>query len=160
MKKIAFTVLLLVISSSVFSQSKSVETLFQKYKHEQTLFHLDVGGSFMNFAKGMNLKLDAGNTEAIANSMERLKLFKLPVNAATAKSDITTLKKGLEKERFELMMEASEKNNEISIYTKGARRIQDIVVLVRDNSGEFIVLELQGDFDSQTLADAGKNLKY
>ncbi len=160
MKKMFFTVLLLAISSSAFSQSKSVETLFQKYKHDQTLFHLDVGGSFMNFAKGMNIKLDAANTEAIANSMERLKLFKLPVNGAIAKSDISTLKRGLEKERFELMMEASEKNNEITIYTKGARRIQDIVVLVRDNSGEFIVLELLGDFDSHTLADAGKNLNY
>jgi hypothetical protein len=159
MKKITFVVLLLVISSSVFSQSKSVDALYQKYKSEQDFFHLDIGGSFMNFAKGMNIKLDEGKTEALASSMERLKMFKLPVNSQTAKSEFSALQKSLEREKFELMMEMSEKKSGVLVYTKGNKRINDIVVMVSDNSGDFMVIELQGDFDAKTVADAGKSIR-
>jgi hypothetical protein len=159
MKKITFVVLLLVISSSVFSQSKSVDALYQKYKSEQDFFHLDIGGSFMNFAKGMNIKLDEGKTEALASSMERLKMFKLPVNSQTAKSEFSALQKSLEREKFELMMEMSEKKSGVLVYTKGNKRINDIVVMVSDNSGDFMVIELQGDFDAKAVADAGKSIR-
>jgi hypothetical protein len=159
MKKITFVVLLLVISSSVFSQSKSVDALYQKYKSEQDFFHLDIGGSFMNFAKGMNIKLDEGKTEALASSMERLKMFKLPVNSQTAKSEFSALQKSLEREKFELKMEMSEKKSGVLVYTKGNKRINDIVVMVSDNSGDFMVIELQGDFDAKTVADAGKSIR-
>lgn len=158
MKKITFVVLLLVISSSVFSQSKSVDGLYQKYKSDQDFFHLDIGGSFMNFAKGMNIKLDEGKTQALANSMERLKMFKLPVNAQTAKSEFSSLQKSLEREKFDLLMEMSEKKNGVMVYTKGDKRISDIVVLINDNSGDFMIIELLGDFDSKAVADAGKSI--
>lgn len=158
MKKITFVVLLLVISSSVFSQSKSVDGLYQKYKSDQDFFHLDIGGSFMNFAKGMNIKLDEGKTQALANSMERLKMFKLPVNAQTSKSEFSSLQKSLEREKFDLLMEMSEKKNGVMVYTKGDKRISDIVVLINDNSGDFMIIELLGDFDSKAVADAGKSI--
>lgn len=159
MKRSILAILFIGISMTAFSQSKSVDALYQKYKSDQDFFHLDIGGSFMNFAKGMNLKLDEGKTQALANSMERLKMFKLPVNAQTAKSELSSLQKSLERERFDLLMEMSEKKNGVLVYTKGDKRISDIVVLINDNSGDFMVIELLGDFDSKTVADAGKSIK-
>ncbi|WP_373494269.1 DUF4252 domain-containing protein [Aquiflexum sp.] len=158
MKKLILATLFLGISFAAFSQSKSVDGLYQKYKSNEDFFHLDIGGSFMNFAKGMNIKLDEGKTQALANSMERLKMFKLPVNAQTAKSEFSSLQKSLQREKFDLMMEISEKKNGVLVYTKGDRRISDIVVLISDNSGDFMIIELQGDFDSKTVADAGKSI--
>jgi hypothetical protein len=159
MKKLILAILFLGISFAAFSQSKSVDALYQKYKSEQDFFHLDIGGSFMNFAKGMNIKLDEGKTEALANSMERLKMFKLPVNSQTAKSEFSSLQKSLEREKFDLLMEMSEKKNGVLVYTKGDRRISDIVVLINDNSGDFMIIELLGDFDSKAVAEAGKSIR-
>jgi hypothetical protein len=159
MKKLILAILFLGISFASFSQSKSVDGLYQKYKSNEDFFHLDIGGSFMNFAKGMNIKLDEGKTEALANSMERLKMFKLPVNSQTAKSEFSSLQKSLEREKFDLLMEMSEKKNGVLVYTKGDRRISDIVVLINDNSGDFMIIELLGDFDSKAVADAGKSIR-
>jgi hypothetical protein len=150
---------LMLFAQSSFAQSKSVEALYQKHKSNPDFFHLDLGGSFMNFAKSMNVKLDNGQAEAISNSMERLKMFKLPVDAQMASTEFKALQKGLERERFELMMEATEKKSSFLIYTKGSRRISDVVVMVKDTNGEMLVFELKGDFDSKTLAEVGSNIK-
>lgn len=158
MKKhiILFAALLLLLGQYSFAQSKSVDAMYQKYKGNENFFHLDIGGSFMNFAKGLNIQLDHGKQEAIANSMERLKMFKLPVSAQTANTEYNTLRKGLEKERFDLTLEMQEKKNGIQVFTKGDKIISDIVVLVRDDKNEVMVLELFGKFDSETIADIGK----
>jgi hypothetical protein len=159
MKKLLLIITMAIMANVTYAQSKSVEALYQKHKSNPEFFHLDLGGSFMNFAKSMDLKLDNGQTEAITNSMERLKMFKLPVDGALANSEFSSLKKSLEREKFELMMEASEKNSLFLIYTKGSRRISDVVVLLKDKSEDFIVIELQGDFDSRALAEVGSNFK-
>ena len=53
----------------------------------------------------------------------------------------------------------SEKKSGVLVYTKGNKRINDIVVMVSDNSGDFMVIELQGDFDAKTVADAGNSIR-
>ncbi len=159
MKKTVLMMLVMTMGLTAYAQSKSVETLFQKHKNNQDFFHLDIGGNFMNLLSGMNITLDNGHKEAITNSMERLKMFKLPINATSAQSEFKALQKGLEREKFDLLMEVTEKSNAVMIYTQGNNRIKDIVLLVNDKKGEFLVIELQGDFDSKTVADAGKNIK-
>ncbi|MFD2200528.1 DUF4252 domain-containing protein [Shivajiella indica] len=159
MKRLLLGMIFLTSSHYLLAQSKSVESLYQKHKSNPDFFHLDLGGSFMNFAKSLDVKLDNGHAESISNSMERLKMFKLPVNGEQANSEFNSLKKSLEKEKFDLMMEASEKNSSFMVYTKGSKRISDVVVLVKDKSEDFLVIELQGDFDSETLAEVGNNIK-
>ncbi|WP_009033038.1 DUF4252 domain-containing protein [Indibacter alkaliphilus] len=161
MKKyiILFTALLLLVGQYSFAQSKSVDAMYQKYKGNENFIHLDIGGSFMNFARGFNIQLDHGKQEAIANSMERLKMYKLPVNSETAKKEYNELKKGLEKENFDLTLEMQEKKNGIQVYTKGNKIISDIVVLVRDDKNELIVLELLGKFEAEALTDIGNITK-
>jgi hypothetical protein len=149
----------LLILQNGFAQSKAVDALYQKHKNNKEFFHLDIGGNFMNFAQGMNIKLDDKHKEILTNSMERIKMFKLPVQGALADSEFKSLQKSLQREKFDLMMEVSEKQNSVMIYTLGENRIKDIVLLVNDKKGEFLAIELQGDFDSKTLADAGKNIR-
>ncbi|PSL04400.1 DUF4252 domain-containing protein [Cecembia rubra] len=150
---------ILMLNHQLFAQSKSVENLYQKYKGNPDFFHFDLGGSFLNFAKSMDVKLDQGKAESLASSMERMKLFKLPTEGQAAHAEFQALKRALEKERYELMMEASERKSSFMVYTKGTRRIQDVVVLVKEESGGFLVLEFQGDFDAKTLADIGKDIR-
>lgn len=157
MKKSILVLLMLGITYLSPAQSKSVESLYNKYKSDKEFFHMDLAGNFLNFAEGMNLNLDEGQMSAITKSVERVKLFKLPVNGSVAKADFTTLQKGLERENFEIMMEVSEKNSGVVMYSKGGKNIKDIVLLISgEGNDDHMVIALEGEFDAQTMTDAGK----
>jgi len=156
--------LLLIISLTMFAhmanaQSKSVDALYQKYKANDDFFHMDIGGNFMNFAEGFHVKLDEAKVEGIIKSLERVKLFKLPENSTVSQAEFKILHKALQREKYELMMEANDKGNGVLIFTKGDRMISDVVVLLNDKEGDLMVLELLGNFDSKALAEAGKSIK-
>jgi hypothetical protein len=159
MKKLLLIVSLVMFMHMAQAQSKSVDALYQKYKANDDFFHMDIGGNFMNFAEGFNVKLDEAKVEGIVKSLERVKLFKLPENSPTGQAEFKTLYKALEKEKYELMMETSDKGNGILIFTKGDRMISDVVVLLNDKGGDLMVVELLGNFDSKSLAEAGKSMK-
>lgn len=159
MKNLTLTLFFFILTTVAFSQSKSVEALYQKHKSNPDFFHMDLGGNFMNFAKGMNIELDEEKTFDLANSLEKIKFFKLPKDAESVNAEFRYLQKSLEKEKFDLMMEMSEKQSGIVVYTKGNNRINDIVVLINDKSGDFLVVELQGNFDSKAVAEAGKSIR-
>lgn len=150
---------ILMLNHQLFAQSKSVESLYQKYKGNPEFFHLDLGGSFLNFAKSFDVKMDQGKAQTLASTMERMKIFKLPSAEQNTKNEFQMVKKGLEKERYELIMEASDKGANFIIFTKGNKRIQDVVVLLNDKSGDFIVLELQGDFDAKLISELGNEMR-
>lgn len=157
MKKITLFVLLSCFALMAQAQSKSVESLYDKYKSDENFFHMDLAGNFLNFAEGMNLKFDEANLEAITQSVERVKLFKLPVSGNVAQADFKTLQKGLERERFEVMMELSEKNSGIVMYSKGGNKIKDIILLISgDGDSDHMVIALEGEFDAKTIAQAGQ----
>lgn len=158
MNRLVLILGILMLNHQLFAQSKSVESLYQKHKSNPQFFHLDLGGSFLNFAKNMNVKLDQRKAESLANSMERMKVFKLPMEGQAAHVEFQALKKGLEKERFDLMMEASERKSSLMIFTNGGKRIQDVVVLLKEESGGFLVLEFHGDFNGKTLTEIGKEI--
>jgi hypothetical protein len=157
MKKSIVILLMLGITYLSPAQSKSVESLYNKYKSDKEFFHMDLAGNFLNFAEGMNLNLDEGQMSAITKSVERVKLFKLPVKGSVAKADFTTLQKGLERENFEIMMEVSEKNSGVVMYSKGGNKIKDIVLLISgEGNDDHMVIALEGEFDAKTMTDAGK----
>jgi len=159
MKKLPLIIFLAMFAHMAYSQSKSVDALYQKYKANEDFFHMDIGGNFMNFAEGFNVKLDEDKVEGIIKSLERVKLFKLPENNPTGQAEFKSLHKALEKEKYELMMETSDKGNGVLIFTKGDRMISDVVVLLNDKEGDLMVVELLGNFDSKSLAEAGKGIK-
>lgn len=150
-------VLLSGFSLMVQAQSKSVGALYNKYKSNKDFFHLDLAGNFLNYVEGINLKFEEANLETITQSVDRVKMFKLPVNGDAAKADFKALQKGLERERFELMLEMTEKNSGITMYSKGGNPIKDIVLLIAgDDNGDHMVITLEGEFDAQAIAEAGQ----
>ncbi|MCH7410729.1 DUF4252 domain-containing protein [Belliella sp. DSM 111904] len=151
------SILLLIVQSAI-AQSKAVDALYQKHKSNPDFFHLDLGGNFMNFAKGFNIDLDEAQSSILTKSIEKMKFYKLPKQSSNT-TEFNGLKRGLEKEKFELMMEVSEKSNDVIIFTKGSKKISDIVLLINDKNSDFIVLEFQGDFDANALADIGKKIQ-
>ncbi|HLW19189.1 MAG TPA: DUF4252 domain-containing protein [Cyclobacteriaceae bacterium] len=157
MKTLSLFVFVMVSVLTVQAQSKSVESLYNKYKKDKDFFHMDLAGNFLNFAEGLNFKLDDANMSAITKSVERVKLFKLPVSGNVAQADFKALQKGLERERYEVMMEVSDKGSGITMYSKGGTKISDIIMLITgEGNADHMVIALEGEFDSQAIAQAGQ----
>ncbi|GHB39219.1 DUF4252 domain-containing protein [Mongoliitalea lutea] len=154
-KQLILIALFCGLASQGFAQSKSVDALFQKHKSNPEFFHLDLGGSFMNLAKGLNIQLNDDGADILSNSIDRIKMFKLPTSAAA--SEFKALAKSLERENFELLMEAGQKSNAVQLYSKGSKQIKDVVVLVSGEKGDYMVFELLGDFNSKSLAALSKS---
>jgi hypothetical protein len=155
MKKLILTLALIGAVMSVQAQSKSVRTLYEKYKGDDDFFHLELGGNFMNFADGFKIDIDQNDMATVAKSIEKLNFFTLPDHADNSRLEYNALQKGLETERYDLLMEASEgKSGGVMVYSKGAKTISDIVVLVGGDKGELMVVELKGTFDQETIAKA------
>ena len=158
-KNIIVLSLLIGLPFSLFGQSKSVDRLYNLYKGENSFFHLDLAGNFLDFAKGWDFDIEEANLSAITESIDRVKLFKLPVSGDRARSDFKKLAQGLERENYELMMEAEEKDSGISIYTLGQTSMRGLVLLLRSNEdAEYMVIELEGKFDKKALAKVGKGI--
>ncbi len=158
MKKLLLTLALIGAVMTVQAQSKSVKAVYEKYKTNDDFFHLELGGNFMNFAEGFKIDIDKNEMATVAKSIEKLNFFTLPDNADATKAEFKALQKGLEKERYDLLMETSEAKSGIVIYSKGTTKISDLVVLVSGDEGDLMVFEMKGSFDQETIAKA-TNLK-
>jgi hypothetical protein len=154
MKKLILTLALIGAGLTVQAQSKSVNALYEKYKSNDDFFHLELGGNFMNFAEGFKIDIDKNDMATVAKSIEKLNFFTLPDNSDQNKIEYKALLKGLEKERYELLMETNDKNSGITVFSKGSAKISDLVVLVSGDEGDLMVFEMKGSFDQELVAKA------
>lgn len=154
MKKLILTLTFFAVVLAAQAQSKSVAALKDKYKADDDFFQLELGGNFMNFADGFKLDIDEDDMATVAKSVEKLNFFTLP-EGSNSFAEFKTLQKGLEKERYELLMEAAEGKGGVLVYSKGALIISDLVILVEDETeGDLMVIELKGKFTQEALAKA------
>ncbi len=156
MKKLFLSLALIGLALSVNAQSKSVASLFEKYRGDDDFFHMELGGNFMNFADGFKIDLDKDDMATVAKSIEKLNFFTLPDKADASGTEFKSLQKGLERERYELLMEAAEGKGGIMVYSKGGNTISDLVVLVGGDKGSLMVVEMKGTFDQETISKATK----
>ena len=154
MKKLILTLALIGAVMTVQAQSKTVKAVYDQYKGNDDFFHLELGGNFLNFAEGFKIDLNEDDMATVAKSLEKINFFTLPDNADTNRSQYKAMKKGLDKERYDLLMETEEKGSGIVVYSKGGKSISDLVVLVSDDEGDLMVFELKGSFDQELLAKA------
>ena len=158
MKKLILTLMLFAVVLGVQAQSKSIATLKEKYKSHDDFFQMELGGNFMNFAEGFKINMDKNDMATVAKSVEKLNFFTLP-EGAQAITEYKSLQKGLERENYDLLMEAAEGKSGVLIYGKGARALSDLVILVGDEKeGDLVVVELKGSFTQEMLAKAKTQL--
>lgn len=158
MKKLILTLMLFAVVLGVQAQSKSIAALKEKYKSHDDFFQLELVGNFMNFADGFKINMDKNDMATVAKSVEKLNFFTLP-EGAQAITEYKSLQKGLERENYDLLMEAAEGKSGVLIYGKGARTLSDLVILVGDEKeGDLVVVELKGSFTQEMLAKAKTQL--
>lgn len=158
MKKLILTLTFFALVIGVNAQSKSIAALKDKYKGNEDFFQMELGGNFLNFAEGFKIDLDKKDMAAVAKSVERLNFFTLPEDPKT-KGEFFALQKGLQKENYELLMEAAEGKSGLMIYSKGGKTIEDLVILVGDDKdGGMMVVEMKGSFTQEMVDKAKKGL--
>ncbi len=155
MKKLFLVIVLVGFALAANAQSKSVAALKEKYKGHEDFFNMELGGNFLNFAEGFKIDIDEDDMATVAKSIEKLNFFKLPEQSDRSGVEFKALKKGLEKERYELLMEMSDEG-EIVVYSKGGKTISDLVVMVGGDEGDLMVVELKGSFAQELVAEAMK----
>lgn len=159
MKKLIITVVLSSLVLCLKAQSKSIEAIKNKYKGNEEFFHLELGGNFMNFAEGFKINMDKGDMATVAKSIEKLNFFTLPDDSQSV-AEYKSLQKGLEKEKYDLLMEAGEGKSGLMIYGKSAKTLSDLVILLGDEKkGNLILVELRGSFNQEMITKA-KNQLY
>lgn len=151
MKKFILSICLLMLVVAVQAQSKTVASLVQKYKGEKESFHLELGGNFMNFADGFDLKLDENELETVVKSIQKINFITLSEKHWQNGIEFKSLKNGLERERYELLLEAVEGKDGVMIYSKGGQSISDLVVVVSGTEGDLIVAEFKGSFEEKLV---------
>jgi hypothetical protein len=151
MKKFILSICLLMLVVAVQAQSKTVASLVQKYEGEKESFHLELGGNFMNFADGFNLKLDEKELETVIKSIQKINFITLSEKHWQSGIEFNTLKNGLERERYELLLEAVEGKDGVMIYSKGGQSISDLVVVVSGSEGDLTVAEFKGSFEEKLV---------
>ncbi|MDN3204929.1 DUF4252 domain-containing protein [Algoriphagus sediminis] len=155
MKKLILTLALFGAVFAAQAQSKTVKAVYEKYKGEEDFFHMDIGGNFMNFAEGLKIDIDEDDMATVAKSIEHLTFFSLPDEMGqNHRAEYKAIKKGLDKERYDLIMETEDKDSGISVYSKGNNNISDLVVLVTDDDGSLMIFELEGTFDREVVSKA------
>jgi hypothetical protein len=154
MKKLIVTLSFCALVFTVNAQSKSVAALKDKYKSNDDFFQLELGGNFMNFAEGFKIDIDKNDMATVAKSVEKLSFFTLP-DGSDGYAEFRALQKGLDRERYDLLLETSEGKSGVLIFSKGAAMISDLVILVGDQkNGDLIVIELKGKFTQEAIAKA------
>jgi hypothetical protein len=143
-----------MLALSVQAQSKTVASLVQKYKGEKEAFHLELGGNFMNFADGFDLKLDENELETVVKSIQKINFIALSEKHWQNGIEFKSLKNGLEREHYELLLEAVEGKDGVMIYGKGAQSISDLVVVVSGSEGDLTVAEFKGSFEEKLVSRA------
>lgn len=157
MKKLILIFSLCAIAFAANAQSKSVAALKDKYKSNDDFFQLELGGNFMNFAEGFKIDIDENDMATVAKSIEKLNFFTLP-NGSEGLAEFKALQKGLDRERYDLLMESSKGKSGVMVFSKGSDLISDVVILVGDEKeGDLMVIELKGKFTQEAISKVTKS---
>jgi len=90
----------------------------------------------------------------VAKSIEKLIFFTLP-EGMQALDEYKALQKDLNRENYDLILEAAEGKEGVRIYSKGITSLTDLVILVgEEKKGGLIVVELKGNFSQEMLEKA------
>ncbi len=161
MKKTFFVILLGIFTQlSVFSQNKSLEKIFDHYSAKEEYTVVSIGESMISsvdmFALNDNLK-------DMTSGIKSLKII-----ASTDDSDVDKntlqkrealnkaldgdVKKVMNKENFEILLQARDGGDNIEIYKKPFKNKEsDFVLLVKSDDSEYVVIWIYGEIDSKKI---------
>ncbi len=155
--KHSITVLLVLIASVAFGQSKSFETLQGHFKGEDDVHSFTVGGFLVNLV----LKFaddDDVDLSAIKN-IGTIRLITIPKHHfANNKLSVEGYKRFIQKEdAYEELIHVSEQGERVTLFMKPLKKDENRYMLLIDEGSDFTAIEFRGYVDlNQFFKDSKK----
>jgi len=167
MKKLAtLLIAIALIPGLVSAQTKSLSEFQDKYRDMDNTTFVDISGSLFNFVSSIAKYVDEDDEdkaeiEAAARIMSAIKsmqVLAVPYRIIN-KSDISSLKSNLAKEKFEALMTVKDDDANISVLAQGSgSELVNLTFLIEDND-EFVLLTFQGTLSMEDVSYLAKNQK-
>lgn len=144
--------LLLALPMAVFSQSKSIENFYSKYKNHEKTTTLTFGGGLIKFAASF----EEGADTKILEKISQVRLMVSEENLVTPNA-YKSFSKRLKKDAFEDLMQINAEGTKVDILIReNGNLISDVIMLVNDEE-DFIMISIEGNFQYSDLNDINLN---
>ncbi len=152
--KIFFTILSLISTSIIFSQS-----LFEKYEDMDNVSSVVVNQKMFGMLAEMKVKTNDPETDAFLDQIKMLNSLTVFTTTDTSVSDAISadVKTYVKASKLEELMRVKDGDQNIKFYVQSGRdefHVSELLMLVRGrlSSDETVLLSLNGDIDLRTLA--------
>ncbi len=143
--------LVLLFSTQMQAQSKSVNSFYKKYKKEAEArniklnsFIIDISRSFMD-----------DETSDLLKKFSKVQLLVIEDAKIVNPSDLTSLMKSVKKEKFEDLINVRDGLSRVQILVRDSKKgITDLLLVVQDQEDDdFVLLSIQGLFKYEDLKE-------
>ena len=167
MKKLAtLLIAIALIPALATAQTKALAEFHAKYRDMDNTTYVDISGSLFNFASSIANYVDEDDEDKeeieaagrILGAIKSMQVLSVPYRVVD-KSDISSLKSSLDKEKFESLMTVKDDDANINIMAQGSgSELKNLTFLI-DDEDEFVLLTFQGTLSMEDVSYLVKNQK-
>jgi len=152
MKKIFILMTLVVFSQATFAQSRSFEKLREKFRGEEDVHTLKMGGFMLQAVMRLATADDRSARESL-RSVRELRLMVIPQVAFQRQGlSVDGFRGVLRKDAFDEMTEVRQGKDRVTVYMRpDYNHVSRYFVLVA-NEEEVVAMEMKGNVDPEWLA--------
>ena len=150
-KLLLFAIILLTVNQLAYTQTESIDRFVRKYKRSATGEKVDitVPGWLVRF--GMNFMdkddLEGVDIQAIARKVSEVRVVSIEGGGKVAFADFQKLIEDAKYENFEELMTVRSDGDNVHIMMRERKGfIRDVFIMVQENSGEFVLVDIGGKF--------------
>lgn len=165
MKKLLFlTLILLTISPLAQAQTESIDRFVRKYKRSATGEKVDitVPGWLIRFGTRFidEKDLEGVDIQAIARKISEVRIVSIEGGSKIPYSDFLNLMNDAKAENFEELLNFRSDGDNVHIMLREKKGfIRDLFIMVQDNGGEFVLLDIGGKFTMDDINRAIQDVK-
>ncbi len=152
MKKIFFLLTLVVFSQSALAQSNSFEKLRQKFRGEEDVHILKMGGFMLQVVMKLATSDDRSARESL-RSVRELRLMVIPQKAFHRQGlSVDGFRSVLRKDAFDEMTEVRQGKDRVTVYMRPDNNHANRYFVLVANEDEVVAMEMKGNVDPEWLA--------
>jgi Domain of unknown function (DUF4252) len=161
MKKLLIFMAFMALSQAVFAQTASLDRFIRKHKRtaEGDKMDLTLPGFLIRFGSRFINKedLEGVDVRKIARKIDELRVVTFEKAAQIQHADFQQLIADVKGDNFEELMTVRDGGDRVNVLIREHKGfIEDILVIVNDNDGEFVLVNIAGKF---TMEDINKMIK-
>ncbi|MBL7817673.1 MAG: DUF4252 domain-containing protein [Saprospiraceae bacterium] len=165
MKKLLFlTFILLTINTLAQAQTESIDRFVRKYKRSATGEKVDitVPGWLIRFGTKFIKEedLEGVDIQAIARKISEVRVVSIEGGSKIPHTDFMRLINDAKSENFEELLNIRSDGDNVHILMREKKGfIRDLFIMVQDNDGEFVLLDIGGKFTMEDINQAIQEVK-